>query len=129
MNEINPAQLQTTEELRQFAEEFNWDDGAEVLFSVMRNPRCDKGTALCIFWQSDPISFFELYANQEEAQWATENGDDYYRLLVELQEKYVAGFYVESDFYVDPEKEAVGELTSDKLKTPIPDIMRKPSLQ
>ena len=128
MYEINPANFQTTEEVRRFAEKFNWDAGATDLFAVIRNPKCDKGTALLVFWLSDPVSFFELYTNQEEARSAAESGDDYYRLLVEIQENYVAGFYVESDFYVDPEKEAVGELASDKLKTPIPDIMRKPSL-
>lgn len=118
--------LQTTEELRLLAERFNWDDDPDVLFPVIRNSKCDKGTALFLFWLSDPVSFFELWGSEEEALATGEWSRDWYHLLVEIQSRYVAGFYKESDFHVDPKKEAVGDFTSDSLKTDIPDVMRQP---
>ncbi len=129
MDGRSPVDFETTEELRRFAQKYsNWGDFPTLLFEVIRNPKCDKGTALHVFWSSDPVSFFELYADEEEALKAGEYSRDYYQLLVELQEKYVEGFYLESDFYVDPEKETGGDFISDKLKTQIADIMRRPSL-
>ena len=127
MTNIDPAQIHT-EELRQFSLKYGyWGDYPNTLFFVIRNPKCDKATALYLFWHCDPVGFFELYADEDEALVTGDWCRDYYRLFIEIQEKYATGFYVESSFCVEPEKEAVGELTSDCLKTPILDIMYKPS--
>jgi hypothetical protein len=52
------AQVQTSEELHQFAANFNWDTGADVLEKVVKHPLCDKGTALMIYFLGKPEWYY-----------------------------------------------------------------------
>lgn len=44
-------------QLHRFVQEYDWDDGAKKLFEVIRNPQCDRATALLVYWQSQPEEF------------------------------------------------------------------------
>jgi hypothetical protein len=123
-DESKVSALQTPGELHLFAGQWNYGDFPEPLFSIIRNPECDKGTALYIYWLSDPVSFFELYLNEDEAASQGEWTLGYYRLLSEIQERIMSGFYSNERISIEPEKVAVGELTSGNLRTKIPDIMK-----
>src|SRR5688500_16430561 len=75
----NPAvvtSLQSSLELHMFAANWNWDNATlDPLFHVIRDPRCDKGTALRLYWAGDPISLYEMFANREEVQDYVEGYD------------------------------------------------------
>lgn len=46
------------------AEIYNWDDGIQVLEWIINSEKCDKGTALMIFWKSSPDYYFENEKNE-----------------------------------------------------------------
>src|SRR6478735_2078171 len=41
------------------AQNYNWDDGVEVLKWIIESKKCDKGTASLIFWSAEPDYYFE----------------------------------------------------------------------
>lgn len=41
------------------AENYNWDDGVEMLKWIIESKKCDKGTTSLIFWKSEPDYYFE----------------------------------------------------------------------
>ena len=50
--------LNTTDQYY-LAENYNWDDGVEILKWIIESKKCDKGTASLIFWTSEPDYYFE----------------------------------------------------------------------
>lgn len=58
----------STEELHEFAERYNWDKGTEWLIDLVRNPACDKNTALLIFWLAIPADYQENYTSRAEIE-------------------------------------------------------------
>lgn len=52
------SEVTAPEELHQFAANFNRDCGHDALFSVLRHPLCDKGTALLIYFYATPAYFY-----------------------------------------------------------------------
>ncbi|KPM30486.1 Hypothetical protein I595_3307 [Croceitalea dokdonensis DOKDO 023] len=44
------------------AENFNWDDGIDVLNWIIESPKCDSGTACMIFWKAEPDYYAEYNA-------------------------------------------------------------------
>lgn len=121
------ASLRTTEELHYFATLWNWDDHADAIFPIIRNPLCDRGTALYFFWLTDPVHFFESYATAEDIEEWNTFRRGYFELLCEIQQRMEDGFYTVETIAVNPREIAVGETQSEKLKKPIPDIMLQPS--
>lgn len=41
------------------AQNYNWDNGVQVLRWIIESPKCDKGTASLIFWTSEPDFYFK----------------------------------------------------------------------
>jgi hypothetical protein len=119
--------LETTEELHYFATLWNWDDRADALFAIIRNPLCDRGTALHFYWLTDPVHFFGSYATASDIEeWNTQK-QGYFELLCEIQQRVTDGFYTIETIAVNPQEIAVGETQSGKLKKDIPEIMLQPS--
>lgn len=54
------AKIETSEELHEFASEFNWDCGFSELDAVLTHPLCDRGTALMIYWLAEPVYFADF---------------------------------------------------------------------
>ena len=46
------------------AENYNWDDGVEILKWIIESKKCDKGTASLIFWTAEPDYYFEKSENE-----------------------------------------------------------------
>lgn len=70
-------------ELHYLADIYNWDDGMEILFWIINSDKCDKGTALMIFWRAVPDYYFEK--DEKELQF-------YERKVYQLLEEIVTSF-------------------------------------
>ncbi len=44
----------TPDEWHQVAWKWNWDSGVEALQWIIRQPTCDRGTALLVYWTGGP---------------------------------------------------------------------------
>jgi hypothetical protein len=62
-----PDKLVGAEELHQFVHHYNWDGGIRALQRTLKHPACDRGTALMMFWLSEPTYAYERYASIDEA--------------------------------------------------------------
>ncbi|MBL3659063.1 DUF4274 domain-containing protein [Fulvivirga sediminis] len=65
------------------AENFNWDDGVDVLNWIVESKKCDKGTAALIFWKADPDFYMER---------TLESIEDYERGVFDLLQKILRKF-------------------------------------
>jgi hypothetical protein len=76
----------------------NWDHGLEPLFWIARQARCDKATALMIFYYARPgqlLGFGGDAANIPGWQ------KDAFYLTAEIRERFLAGFYTRSEIAFD----------------------------
>jgi hypothetical protein len=77
----------TAEQLHAFARGYNWDDGFAAPRAVLASPRCERGTALLIYWAAGG-PFDEKTARGHHRNFLTEARE---RLLGgEFQEEVVA---------------------------------------
>ncbi len=115
--------LQTTEELHDFAWNYNWDDGLEAMRWVLNHPACDKGTALLIYWRSSP-GYFCQYANRDAA---TDFERETYDFVIELEQKYLAGAFQQETIAFDPKDDKGFDHTTAyadyPIRRPIPSEM------
>jgi hypothetical protein len=49
-----------------YAISFNWDEGTEIARWIVDQPRCDRGTALYLYYAAQP-DYYARYASLEEA--------------------------------------------------------------
>ncbi len=78
-----------SEELHYLAENYNWDNGLEVLESIVESPICDKVIAFLIYRRSDPM-FLTRYENEEESRKDCVESFD---LLKKAEKNLLDGFY------------------------------------
>ena len=45
---------------------YNWDDGVEQLFEIIRDPDCDLGTAKLVYWNGYDRKSFDLMKEIEK---------------------------------------------------------------
>ncbi|OJW00816.1 MAG: hypothetical protein BGO39_20485 [Chloroflexi bacterium 54-19] len=127
------AQLTTPEELHQLAWKYNWDDGAGIPDWIIKQPFCDRGTALLLFWRAAPGPCYYAYANREElSQTKTLLFDlDFYDLVQEIEEKYLSGFFSQQNIAFNPANDQgtdwIKENLDVKVKREIPAIMLEPT--
>jgi len=50
------------------ASEYNWNDGFDIPFTILRSSHCDRGTAVMLFWLACP----ENLANVVQQEFVTE---------------------------------------------------------
>jgi hypothetical protein len=60
--------LRTPEELHYAAVRLDWDGDIEKLHRIVADPRCDRGTALAVYWMSEPVEYFAGCATREDAE-------------------------------------------------------------
>jgi len=58
----------SAEELHELALAYNWDKGVDNLIDLIRNPACDKNTALLVFWRSGVDYYQETYSKREDIE-------------------------------------------------------------
>ena len=87
----------TTEELHQFVQNYNFDDGLEPFEWIVKQKHCDKGTALCLYWHLEPD--FHCEKNRRDAS----NQD--IELIKEIENRFLTGFYENEQFAFNPKTE------------------------
>jgi hypothetical protein len=87
-----------TEELHHFAMHFNWDCGIDELRHVLDHQKCDRGTALMIFWAGGPGYYYQ-YGSRDDVP---EHERDAYDFLKEIEAKYMANGFARQTIRIDP---------------------------
>jgi hypothetical protein len=86
--------LQNSWQLHLFASYWNWDNGTlDPLRRVIRDPRCDRGTALIVYWEADPVSLYEQAATKDDLEPTYVDERELFEFLVEIEERVADGFY------------------------------------
>ncbi|HEX9946039.1 MAG TPA: DUF4274 domain-containing protein [Allosphingosinicella sp.] len=103
------------------AADWNWDKGLGPLVWILRQPGCDRGTAICIFARGE-AGIFEKYESVE----ALRAKEGYYReqaeMLIELCERWAAGRY--SEYRFDPEDDVRG-VFPERMPWPVPEDLAR----
>ncbi|MFK7748889.1 MAG: DUF4274 domain-containing protein [Kordia sp.] len=73
----------TAKEIHSFAVYYNWDNGTKFLRWAIKQPQCDKGTALCIYWHGSPEYYTQFASKKETDSWA----QDAYALLAAIEKR------------------------------------------
>lgn len=90
----------TTEEWHQFVLNYNFDAGLEPFEWLIKQKVCDKGTALCLYWQLNPDYFCDAKKIPTAENKSMFEQD--YSILKEIENKYIEGFYDSELFAFDP---------------------------
>ncbi|WP_309716339.1 hypothetical protein [Armatimonas sp.] len=126
--------LTSSEELHAFvtAESILRPQHIEALWHIIRYPQCAKGTALWIFWHSEPLFWLSNFASTEEiaespSRLSSVRSEALTRvpMLLEIQQRYQDGFYTRDTVAVDPTA-LLPKLHSPELKVPIAEVLRQP---
>ena len=113
--------LKSSKELHYLASIFNWDDELDVLEWIINSPLCDKGTALLIFWRSQP-DYYTRFDNEEEAEIAGEA----FRLVRNIIKNFQDGFYQRARIRFNPKSDEFDiNYVDPKAKWDIPEEMKK----
>jgi len=94
-------------ELHLYASLFNWDCGVEELERVVTHPICDRGTALMIYWRSQP-DYYLKYSNVDEMPLHEREG---FELIQHIQQRISAGAYQHWTITYDPRNDQGHDLT------------------
>jgi hypothetical protein len=86
------------EELHVFATLWNWDGDNDAMLAVTRNPACDAGTALMIYWLNGP----EYFCRFDGPEAASEYERDGYALHSEVEARLLAGEFSSRRIPYDP---------------------------
>ncbi len=106
--------------LHRFVEDYNWDDGEKKLFEVIRHPACDLGTALLVYWQSQPGEF-TAYLDAPDAPKEVRATVE---LLREIEAKVARGGFGSAGIPFDPRDVGGTDLSGDDEG--VPASMRAP---
>lgn len=123
------AQLTSPEELHQLALNYNWDDGVETPAWIIKQPFCDRGTALLLFWRAAPRPYYYAYANRDDVPHSMiyEYDLSLYDLVQELEEKYLSDFFTHQNIAFNPANDYgtnwINEYLDVERKKEIPSIM------
>ncbi|MBL7717372.1 MAG: DUF4274 domain-containing protein [Flavipsychrobacter sp.] len=109
-------------ELHFIADNYNWDDGVELLDWIINSPLCDKATAMMLFWRAQP-DYYTEYATKEEANY----DGDIWMLLQRIIQNVEKGFYTHQQLEYDSRKDPAAEkidMDNPNSKWKIPDYMK-----
>ncbi len=97
---------------------YNWDFGHEGLYEILDDKDCDKGTALMLYWFSDP----EWYTQYQDENEIPDYEKDNYNLIKYIEQKY-EHITKEIIIYVPKEDEQVSSHPSIQVKKTLPPVM------
>jgi hypothetical protein len=105
----------------QVAWNWNWDSGVEPLRWIIRQDRCDRGTALLIYWYGGPRYLAQYVQRGEVPGYAVEH----YDLVMEIEAAYLAGRYTSTQIAFDPRNDLghdwTAEYADQPYRRPIPE--------
>lgn len=131
MSNLNVAlsKIESSEELHQFAGNFNSDGGVDVLRKVINHRLCDKGTALMIYFLLRPGYY---YRQLEKNKTLMPDQQDAFNLLKEIEEKCQKDCFSASEINFDPHDSRGQDLLKEDSANPgsrlIPELMKSPTL-
>jgi len=107
------------------ATHYNWDDGEEALVRIIRNPLCDKATALLIYWMGAPLDLYTHYAADNEVPVHSKKA---WQLLKEVEKRIAERVYTINYLRLDPAYfNGTYWMTEEAKNSPlIPDCMKQP---
>ncbi|MES2545752.1 MAG: DUF4274 domain-containing protein [Bacteroidota bacterium] len=104
------------------AENYNWDDGVEILKWIIESKKCDKGTASLIFWASEPDYYFE----KSESEISNYEKETFF-LLKRIVEKYNNNEFKNANLKYDPtDREKRIDWSKQNSEWDIPEEIKKP---
>jgi hypothetical protein len=92
----------TPDERHVAADIWNWDYSHAPLLWMIRQPDCDKATALTIFFKGQPFYYLEFVADRTKVPG---HSLEIYDFLVEIRQRFAKGFYSRSEIAFDGERE------------------------
>ncbi len=129
--------LLTSDEFHAFEIHCDWFSGCFPQTWVVKNPECDLGTAIFIYWRAQPIDFYERYLNRDEI--ISQIPDDVpieqyyiwtcaYDLVKTIENNVQHDFYKNKQICFDPSEVVsferyIQQLNSRLIKQKIPEIM------
>ena len=118
-------EVETSEELHQFAGNFYPDGGIDILRKVINHPLCDKGTALMIYCMGRPGYY---YRQLERKKSLRPEQQEAFELLKEIEEKYTSNGFTRSNIKFDPHDARGQDLLKEDSANPgnkmIPEVMK-----
>ena len=88
----------TPDEWHCVAQEWNWDQDIAPLYWIIRQPQCDKATALTVFFRASPEDAAEDFASPKGLR---NMPGEAYGIAVEIQDRWTRGFYTRSEIAFD----------------------------
>lgn len=111
---------QGPEEWHRIAYDYNEAVGWEPLLWLIRNPACDRGTALMLYWTMGVYEYYDRTDQQLEK-------NERFQILREIEECVVSGFYKKGKIAFDPRNWEGSDWVRDydpaKAKRVIPEAM------
>lgn len=105
------------------AENYNWDDGIEILKWIIESKKCDKGTASLIFWTSEPDYYFEKSESE-----ISDYENDTFLLLKRVVEKFNNKEFKKSNLKYNPtDREIRIDWSKQNAEWKIPEEIKKPT--
>jgi hypothetical protein len=105
------------------AQNYNWDDGIEVLKWIIESKKCDKGTASLIFWASEP----DYYFKKSESE-ILDYEKEVFLLLKKIVDKFNKKEFKKSNLKYDPtERERRIDWSKQNSEWDIPEELKKPT--
>lgn len=110
-------------EIHQSVISSNWDGNSFLLNWIKDNPKTDKATILIAYWMSAP-RWKKQFLNREDYLEKEGYGIAGFDLIEELEQRYINGFYKDSNIEMDPANDQDGyDWTKEYLdKTTVRDI-------
>ena len=90
----------TPQDLHTFVSSWNWDAGIDPIRQVIDNPRCDKGTALKVYWLAQP----EYYLKYSSRDHVPEYEQDGFDLISHIERKYLGDEYSDAEIPYRPKR-------------------------
>ena len=105
---------------------WNWDNGHEPLKWIIENSRCDKATALLIYWHGG-AGWYVQYKNRSDVpEWEISA----YDLIKDIEQRYTSGFYSRQEIAYNPHDDSGNNwpttYTDITVEQPIPAAFLKP---
>lgn len=116
------------------AQDWEWENGIKGLQWIISNPKCDKATALLIYWAADPNFYYQF--NGIENLQPSNNNRQIFDFLLDIEAKYTTNYYTINNWNYDPTNDVYGgnlvalDASDEKLVVhQIPDLMKTPLLE
>lgn len=113
----------TPDDWHQVAWGWNWDSGHETLQWIIRQPTCDCGTALLVYWKGGPRYYAQYTTRAEVPEYEIAG----YDLVIDIERAYLAGAYTRQEIAFDPHNDEgqdwAAEYSTTPNRRPIPALM------